>query len=118
MSKYVKKVLAIEPDKENFEILNENISINNISNIIPINKAIASKNGNKNFFLSKLSPARHSFYTNPFLNGEGFLSDTTKVSTLSLASILSKIKRCKILKADIEGAEYDTFFNCPIETRS
>lgn len=44
------KVISVEADKTNFEILKKNISENNISNIIPINKGIWNTKGNLTFF--------------------------------------------------------------------
>jgi len=111
----VNKVFAFEPDKENYKILVDNISRNNISNIVTQNKAVAKDSGTKDFYKSKISPARHSFFSNPFLNGDGFLSKLIQVPTTTLSNILSDIDFCKLLKADIEGAEYEIFFNSPIE---
>lgn len=38
------RVIAIEPVKENYELLLKNIEINNIKNVIPINKVLALTN--------------------------------------------------------------------------
>lgn len=113
VSSHVKKVFAVEPDIGNYLTLLDNISRNNISNVIAINKAVAKKTGTKKFFQSKLSPARHSFYANAFLNNDGMSSEIIKVPTISLSTILSQMDSCKLLKADIEGAEYEVLFNCP-----
>ncbi len=42
-SKKAEKVFAIEPNPKDYETLKENIKINNISNIIPINMAVSDK---------------------------------------------------------------------------
>ena len=38
------KVIAFEPDKRNFTILQKNIASNRLTNVIPINKALFDKN--------------------------------------------------------------------------
>ena len=43
-AKVVKKVYAIEPDKECFEILKKNVEENGLKNVVLINKAIGNKN--------------------------------------------------------------------------
>ncbi len=111
---YVKSVISIEPEEENYRYLCKNIEKNNLSNIQTIPKALAKEEGTKTFYKSQITPARHSLCLHPFLNGEGYLSQKVQVPTLSLPSVLEQIQTCKILKSDIEGAEYEVFLNCPV----
>ncbi len=111
----VKTVFSIEADEENYRYLLENISKNKISNIVSIPKAIAKQDGVSFLYKSKFTPARHSLIRHPFLNGDGLISETQKVPTLSLSSLFKKIDTCKLLKSDIKGEEYEIFLNCPIK---
>lgn len=45
-------VYAFEPFKDSFSILKKNIESNNIKNIIPINKSLGNKNGERKLFLA------------------------------------------------------------------
>ncbi|MBN2480079.1 MAG: FkbM family methyltransferase [Parachlamydiales bacterium] len=112
VAQYVNKVIAIEPDIENFEILKHNISSNNLLNITTINKAVSNKGKKIDFYKSHKTPARHSLYKNKFFNNNGLFSQKLEVKAISLPAILSSFEKCKLLKVDIEGAEYDIFFNC------
>lgn len=45
-------VYAFEPFKESFDLLNKNIKINNINNIIPVNKSLGNIEGERTLYLS------------------------------------------------------------------
>ena len=45
LSKSFEKIIAIEPDPNNFDILRENIKLNNIKNIYPLNVAVGDIDG-------------------------------------------------------------------------
>lgn len=47
-----KKVYAFEPFGDSFNLLKKNIESNNIKNIIPINKSLGNKNGERTLFLA------------------------------------------------------------------
>lgn len=106
------KVYSFEPVPENFKILKENIELNKKKNIIPINKAVSSKIGKKEFFISKTNTGGGSLYLN---NKEKKHEIKINVSTSSLKDIMriNKIKKIDFLKMDCEGEEYEILFNCP-----
>jgi FkbM family methyltransferase len=99
-------VYAIEPIKENFEMLKDNIEINRIQNIIPIENAVSDKTGSKQIFLG--DTGMHSFY---FDRG----NKRTDVRTISFKDFIeqNEISRIDLLKMDCEGAEYEILFGCP-----
>lgn len=99
-------VHSIEPSLDNYEILKENIRINNFSDRIkPYNLAICSKDG---FGYLNISGDHDSF----------FLADTESINTQKI-EIVRLETFCKdnfidfidLLKVDIEGGEYDLFYN-------
>ena len=93
-------VYAIEPEKNNYEILNKNIEINKIKNIETVNVAIGRKNGETKLFIENNS-AGHSVTQ---LGGEYQI-----VKTLTLDNFYEKykIKNCDLLKINCEGAEFE-----------
>jgi FkbM family methyltransferase len=100
-----RKIISCEPIKENFEILKENVNINNLSNITLYNNAITDKNGKVKVYLNNDSAA-NSIYG----DGENY----EEISTLSLSKILDENINEKIcLKLDCEGAEYQIINNTP-----
>ncbi len=94
------KIIAIEPEKDNFKFLVKNCST--LKNIIPINKAVWSDNNPVHF---KKSQSKDSH----FISNED--NDADLVETITIPDILSnyRIDRIDILKLDIEGAEKEIF---------
>lgn len=95
------KVIAFEPDEENYKILLNYIKLNNINNIILIKKGLWSKNTALKF------KNDHSGYSS-FFFGENE-KNIISVPTVTLDSELKKlgIKKVDFLKMDIEGAEIE-----------
>jgi FkbM family methyltransferase len=101
-SDYFKKIYAFEPEPNNFECLKENIKLNNLENkIIPLNLAVADKNGFVDFFISSYS-VTHSLVK----------KETDKkinVECISLVEFFYKYNinpsDVSLVKIDVEGAE-------------
>jgi len=103
------KVYAIEPAPDNYALLEQNITNNNIKNIYPFNLAISAKNGKQDFFLYD-DTVGHSLYVR-----KGMKSNKISVKTSSFENFMkqNKIKHIDFLKIDCEGAEYPLLFNLP-----
>ena len=95
-AKFAKKVIAIEPDAESFDILKKNIQINNSKNISCLKTAIMDKQqivkiyrntGVQGDSISKVGP---NYYLSPAFSIDSILKDS----------------KVNIIKLDIEGAEY------------
>jgi FkbM family methyltransferase len=94
------KIFTFEPIKENFDLLKENIKINNIKNIFPKNIAVSNNNSSITIFLSDDQ------------SGHGMYKKTSKarnIKSTNLEEIYleNKIPNCNLLKIDAEGAEFE-----------
>ncbi len=95
------KVYTFEPMKENFELLRDNIEINNAVNVSFFNKAVSDKNGEIGFFISQTK--------NKGQNSLQKLEESQRevvVETISFKDFLRKLPRIDFLKMDCEGGEY------------
>jgi FkbM family methyltransferase len=99
-------VYAIEPNKDNFKMLQEQIELNKLK-IIPFNLALSDKKGEM-----KLYSGRHSA-RGSILREEG--SEFQRIETVTLEEFfnMNKIKKCDLMKMDIEGGEYLVLYSTP-----
>ncbi len=100
------KIYAIEPLKKNFELLIEQTKINK-TNIKPIKIAITNKKGQAKLYCGRHS-ARGSLYRK-----EGNNYESVETTTLKNFFKKENIKKCDLLKIDIEGGEYPTLYSTP-----
>ncbi len=93
VARKVKRVIAIEPEPQNYRLLLENIKINNIQNVLPVNLAVSDKEEIV-YFDTTGGSARVSQGGYP-----------VKANTLD--NILNEIREphVTVLKMDIEGYE-------------
>ncbi|OGC92139.1 hypothetical protein A2899_01980 [Candidatus Amesbacteria bacterium RIFCSPLOWO2_01_FULL_49_25] len=102
------KVLAFEPARKTYSLLQKNVQLNGLGHVLTIQQAVSNHNGERQFYsqpasgLSSLFPARPG-------------SSIEKVRTTTLASIFKQydITVCDILKLDCEGSEYDILMSLP-----
>ena len=102
LSKYVGetgKVYAVEPSPRNYEILKENIKLNNLNEIVHAsNLAVSSETGTTELNISKesnLNSFRKTKHT----------VDTIEVETTSIDDFFADKPALNFIKMDIEGAE-------------
>lgn len=102
------RILSFEPIKENYDLLLENIQINNILNVTAFNQAVYNEKKTVKIYLSK-DQAAHSSYSEQ--------TNFVEVESISLKEIIDsyKISICNFLKLDCEGAEYDILKALPDE---
>ena len=104
------KVIAIEPFKENYDLMLKNIK--KYENIIPINSALVPSNYTDEIFLykSKTGAWGNNILQNTF--DDRNLDVINKVNKIDLSSLLKQYKKkISILKLDIEGSEKMIFEN-------
>src|SRR3990172_4293664 len=98
------KVIAIEPEPKNFEILKKNIGLNKLKNVIALNKGCFSKKG------------KLTFYLDDGIGGHSFVNKNIghkhiKINVDTLDNILKKLNigQVDLIKVDVEGAEINVF---------
>ncbi len=105
------KVYAFEPFYESFELLEENLKRNRITNAQVFQEAIGGESGVVCLDLTGGEPLQ--FQSHPSKSSEQAIT----VPCLSLADALERlqIQHCDLMKLDCEGAEYDILFKTPDE---
>lgn len=95
------KVIAVEPNKDNFEVLVRNIGINRLQNCIPLNVAAYHADGEVSLFHGP-SSAEHT-------TKEDFGKGSTRVRARALDGVLNEIgiEKIDVVKLDVEGAELE-----------
>lgn len=91
-----KQVIAVEPSKENYNILLDNVKLNNLTNVTTLNCACWDKNEEIKMY--------HDDNGNN--NVMDPISDTYEVvKAVTLDSITEKLNRVDVIKIDVESAE-------------
>jgi FkbM family methyltransferase len=104
------KVVAIEAHPGNFEMLNRNIKLNQLTNVIPLNYAAYSKETKIRLYV----PGEESGYTvyNTIMSNRAGTEENfveVNANTLDYLLQLNQIRQeqVKWIKIDVEGAELD-----------
>lgn len=103
------KVIAFEPDPLNYKKLLENISLNNLDNVIAINKGLYSENTNLKFYNDS---SGGSFLISEDLESKP--NDIVEVPVVKLDDEMNRlgIQKVDFIKMDIEGAEIEALKGC------
>ena len=104
------KVVAIEAHPGNFEMLNRNIKLNQLTNVIPLNYAVYSKETKIKLYL----PSGESGFTKYNTIMPNWINTQEKfvevnANTLDYLLQLNKIRQEEVnwIKIDVEGAEFE-----------
>ena len=102
------RVYAFEPFPESFDLLQENLRLNTVSNVVAFQAAVGSKPGK--MFLATTGEAVQCTTV------RGAIPSTTitvEVHGFSLAEIfqLNGLRRCDFMKMDCEGCEFEVLLN-------
>lgn len=96
-------VISFEPERENFQLLRENIALNKLEHrVIAINKAISKTDSPRTFYLSPHgNKGIHSF----FYKGERAIT----VECIEIKQVLDLVgdREINLLKIDVEGSEHE-----------
>jgi FkbM family methyltransferase len=104
------KVVAIEADPSNFEMLNSNIKLNQLTNVTPLNYAVHSKETKVKLYL----PSGESGFTKyntimpNWINAQEKFVEVN-ANTLDYLLQLNEIRQEEVnwIKIDVEGAEFE-----------
>ncbi len=100
------KVICFEPDPYIFRLLRMNISLNDVKNIVAINKGIWSHDARLRF------DSRGERSTFVEQNGDGRFLRTVAAVSLDQEMQRLNIERVDLIKMDIEGAEIQAVQGC------
>ena len=102
-------VYAFEPIPTNYKALIENIKINNIRNVFPINLAVTEDGRDILMIINNNDNTGGA--TQCLLNMSLPNHDNHKVSSISINKLFSVfgINKCKLMKIDCEGSEHELF---------
>lgn len=114
------RVLAFEPEPDNFALLKENISINHLEDrVFPFRLALDQRGGERTrLYYHPDNLGMHSLV----LSHKNLPQDKRKtffeVKTISLKEIFeeNQILKCDLLKMDCEGCEYSVLLSTPGST--
>jgi FkbM family methyltransferase len=100
------RAIAIEPFDENIKLLSKNIRMNNfMTRVDIISKPLSSQNTLGYSTINDIRPGGSDYKLS--LNGNLNQSNSIKVETLTLDSILGGKKEKYILKIDTDGTDFD-----------
>ena len=94
------KVVAIETLSDSFKMLNRNIKLNQLTNVIPLNYAVYSKETKVKLYRNySIMPERAGGYTNKYVEASA--------NTLDYFLQLKGITDANRIKNDLESAEFE-----------
>jgi FkbM family methyltransferase len=102
-------VYAYEPFRESFELMQENILLNNVVNTIAYPYAVGGSVGLMHLKTASGVPVLYSTAIND--NHVGRYDTTVQGTTLDEIFGAFQIEKCDLIKIDCEGAEYDILFH-------
>lgn len=105
------KVYAYEPEPENFKLLKENKSLNDLANLQVFSIAVMGKSGKVKLFVEHDITSINTVLE----NDNPMYKQAITVPATTLKEIIkdNKIVEIDFLKIDVEGAEYDILLNTP-----
>jgi FkbM family methyltransferase len=107
------RIISLEPVQKTFFTMIKNIGLNNITNIHPYNLGVGGRsNKSEIIYCDKVYSGGSSMVVTPNFEAQ----DIVNIEVVAFDDIFDirkfpEINRVKLLKMDIEGAEYETLYN-------
>lgn len=95
------KIIAYEPEKDNFELMVKNLKLNNANNVVPIEAGVGPENGHVKLYINTGK--------NKGLHSTRQIRGRTETQLINIASFSEALAfhQPEILKIDIEDAEFE-----------
>ena len=103
------KIITFEPSKESFNVLKNNLKINNIQNVIIENVGVGAKSGTAILNVD----TTHSIGNSIFYSSKNSEKEDIRITTIPEIVKKYKIESIDLLKLDCEGAEFEIILNLP-----
>jgi FkbM family methyltransferase len=105
-------IVALEPVPSTFDIMVENIGINGCRNIKPLNLGVG-KPGQKSTTLYTNRNGQNTGGASSLFTFNPEVHESAEVHLITLDEVFYRygIDHCRLLKMDIEGAEYEALYN-------
>jgi len=100
-------VYAYEPENENFNLLKENIKLNNLGNKIKCFQKGVGVPGKRKLYLNSKNSGMATLEPNN--------TSSQEVDIIEIDKVFEKITHCDLLKIDCESAEYEFICDAPFE---
>lgn len=98
------KVYAFEPEPKNFRLLVNNVKLNALANMIPLQIALSNENGKASLFLHKTNLGAHSIRQRNVMT----VGDVVEIETTTLDNFVQRkmeTQRVDLIIMDVQGAE-------------
>jgi FkbM family methyltransferase len=105
------RVFSYEPYPESFSLLQENLSLNTVTNVRVFHDAVGAESGELVLDLAGGEPLQFQSHLKQAVQTEKSMT----VNSIPLVDVLAGLEQgsCDLLKLDCEGAEYPILFNAP-----
>ncbi len=103
------RIIAYEPSKENYNLLQRNIELNNLTERVSINNAaVSNKSGKSRFYISDKSNL-HTLNPTHYKGSSKREPDekSTEVATANIYEIINEHRDIQFIRMDIEGHEVE-----------
>jgi FkbM family methyltransferase len=94
-------VYAFEPEPSTFQYLRDNVQLNGLQRVFPLNEALSDKPGHVAFFVHGSNLGKHSLIR----SDEAVRTVTVPATTLDEFVRAKELTRLDVVKLDVEGAE-------------
>ena len=99
------KVVAIEADPDNFQLLQRNIALNKLTNVTPLNYAVFSERTRMKLYEQSASAKYNSLMLARAARTKNYVE--VEADTLDSILKLNEVNQVNWIKIDVEGAEFE-----------
>jgi FkbM family methyltransferase len=99
------KVVAIEADPDNFQLLKRNIALNKLTNVMPLNYAVFSERTRMKLYEQSASAKYNSLMLARAARTKNYVE--VEADTLDSILKLNEVNQVNWIKIDVEGAEFE-----------